>query len=42
MLDRRELIEAAEDANERGAKFKRAGKLGQKNEQAIQVPVPPP
>jgi hypothetical protein len=41
MLDRTMLIEG-DEANERGAKFKRAGKLGQENEQAIQVPIPPP
>jgi hypothetical protein len=41
MRERRKLIED-EEANKRGAKFKRAGKLGQENEQAIQAPIPPP
>jgi hypothetical protein len=41
MRDRSKLIEA-DDANERGAEFKRAGKLGQENEQAMQVKIPPP
>jgi hypothetical protein len=36
MRDQRRLIEAA-DANEPGGMFKRAGKLGQENEQAMQV-----
>ena len=38
MWDRRRLIEAA-DANEPGAKFKRAKKTGAKNGNAIQVPI---
>jgi hypothetical protein len=29
-------------ADERGGQFKLAGKLGQKNEHAMQVPIPPP
>ena len=38
---RRMLIEAADDANERGGKFKRAGKLGQENDHSMQVPIQP-
>jgi hypothetical protein len=41
MRDRRRLIEP-DDANERGAKLKRAGKLGQENEPAMQAQIPPP
>ena len=35
------MIEA-DDGNERGGEFKRAGKLGQKNEHAMRVPIPLP
>jgi hypothetical protein len=31
----------SEDANARGGEFSRAGKLGQENEHAMQVPIPP-
>jgi hypothetical protein len=41
MRDRRRLIETG-DANEPGGMFTRAGKLGQENEQAMQVKIPPP
>jgi hypothetical protein len=41
MLDRRKLIEA-NDANERGGKFKLAKNRGQKNEQVMQAQIPPP
>jgi hypothetical protein len=40
MRDRFKLIEA-DDANERRAKFKRAGKLGQENQQAMQAQISP-
>jgi hypothetical protein len=41
MLDRTMLIEG-DEANERGARFKRAGKLGQENGHSMQVPIPRP
>jgi hypothetical protein len=40
MRDRSKVIEPGQ-ANERRAKFKRAGKLGQENDHSMQVPILP-